>query len=302
VILTVTPNIALDITYHIERLTPHTSTRVSDVKDRAGGKGINVARVLHSLGHESMAVGFAGGTVGAQIREDLDAAGLRYQLLPIMGQTRRSVSIVDATDATVLNEAGPEITKHEWAALVAMVTELIKQASVLVVSGSLPPGVAADGVADLVSVAVAADTPVIADSSGDALLAATAAGPTLIKPNGPEIVAATGIDDPMAAARALMADGAGEVALSLGAEGLCLLSGEGALVAAPSRVVAGNPTGAGDAAVAALALGLAEGWGARRMVGEAVALSAAAVAHPLAGGFDPEVYREMLESVEVKER
>ena len=111
-ILTVTPNIALDITYTIDKFELHSSMRVNDVADRAGGKGINVSRVLASLGYESLILGLQGGNVGAAIEADLIASQLPYELVPIVGQTRRSVGIVDRStgDATVLNEAGPDVS------------------------------------------------------------------------------------------------------------------------------------------------------------------------------------------------
>ena len=75
-ILTVTPNIALDITYTIDKFELHSSMRVNDVADRAGGKGINVSRVLASLGYESLILGLQGGNVGAAIEADLIASQL----------------------------------------------------------------------------------------------------------------------------------------------------------------------------------------------------------------------------------
>lgn len=71
-ILTVTLNTALDITYRVPALRPHASHRVTEVTERPGGKGLNVARVLAALGHEVTVTGFAGGTTGGVVREGLD--------------------------------------------------------------------------------------------------------------------------------------------------------------------------------------------------------------------------------------
>lgn len=302
-ILTVTPNIALDITYTIDKFELHSSMRVNDVADRAGGKGINVSRVLASLGYESLILGLQGGNVGAAIEADLIASQLPYELVPIVGQTRRSVGIVDRStgDATVLNEAGPEVSAEEWERLTQTVARHLPQASTLVVSGSLPPGIGQAGVAELAQLAVAASVPVIVDTSGPSLLDAVAVGPDVVKPNAHEIASATGIDDPLEGAAALIERGAKAVVVSLGADGMCVVTADQTLRAKPTRTISGNPTGAGDAGVAALAAGLAFSNSWEDRLRQAVAVSAAAVAHPLAGSFDPDVYESMLTDVLVED-
>ena len=302
-ILTVTPNIALDITYTIDKFELHSSMRVNDVADRAGGKGINVSRVLASLGYESLILGLQGGNVGAAIEADLIASQLPYELVPIVGQTRRSVGIVDRStgDATALNEAGPDVSGEEWERLTQTVARHLPQASTLVVSGSLPPGIGQAGVAELAQLAVAASVPVIVDTSGPSLLDAVAVGPDVVKPNAHEIASATGIHDPLEGAAALIERGAKAVVVSLGADGMCVVTADQTLRAKPTRTISGNPTGAGDAGVAALAAGLAFSNSWEDRLRQAVAVSAAAVAHPLAGSFDPDVYESMLTDVLVED-
>src|SRR5688572_21175364 len=88
-ILTVTLNLALDLTYRVPRVEWHGANRVSAVAQRAGGKGVNVARVLSALGVESMVTGLAGGPTGDAVRADLAAADLVDATVPIAGETRR---------------------------------------------------------------------------------------------------------------------------------------------------------------------------------------------------------------------
>ena len=88
-ILTVTPNVALDITYQVDRLIAGSSHRVRVVEERAGGKGVNVARVLHALGHDTVVLGFVGGAAAAAITGDLALAGLAQELIAVDGPTRR---------------------------------------------------------------------------------------------------------------------------------------------------------------------------------------------------------------------
>ncbi|NYV78634.1 PfkB family carbohydrate kinase, partial [Streptomyces sp. UH6] len=96
-ILTVTLNAALDITYRVRELRPRTSHRVTEVVERPGGKGINVARVLAALGHRVTVTGFAGGLTGRTVRELLARAPgpLVDTLVPVAGATRRTVSVLD---------------------------------------------------------------------------------------------------------------------------------------------------------------------------------------------------------------
>ncbi len=302
-IVTVTPNIALDVTYNVDELTVHGSHRVSHFSERAGGKGINVSRVLGALGYPSTVLGFCGGINGATIQAELDAAGMTNDLVPIGGNNRRSITVVDEAtgDATVFNEAGPTVTPAQWSALVARVDHALEQATVLVVSGSFPPGVDDDACVQLVQLANARGVPVIVDTVGRNLLAAVDAGVTVIKPNAAEIIETTGTKDVIEAARELNRRGAGAVVVSMGPDGMLAVTKDKVWQATPPKQVSGNPTGAGDAAVAALAAGVSTNTEWPNRLKEAVAVSAAAVLYPLAGGFDREAYEDFRTNVRVEE-
>lgn len=299
-ILTVTLNAALDVTYHVPRLRPGASHRVEPTGARAGGKGVNVARVLHALGHDTVVTGLAGGASGQAIRADLAAAGLRDELVEVPAPARRTVTIVSTQDgeATAFNEPGPPLSISDWTEFVGTYHALARRASVVVLSGSLPPGVPPDAYAQLIG---ATTTPTILDASAEPLLAGLPAGPDVIKPNAEELAAATGDTDPRSAAHRLRARGAGAVVASLGAAGLFAVTGAGTWRAAVPETLRGNPTGAGDACVAALAIGLAGGSDWPEVLGSAVAVSAAAVACPLAGDIDLDTYRRLRPAVLVEE-
>ncbi|MFT6563554.1 MAG: tagatose 6-phosphate kinase [Actinomycetes bacterium] len=303
-IVTVTPNIALDITYSLDSFELYSAMRVYDVAERAGGKGINVSRVLHTLGISTMTVGMVGGVVGAAITANLVESNIDHRLGRLEGQTRRSIGIVDRSvgDATVLNEAGPHVSEDEWARLITLVREQLATASVLVISGSLPPAAPSEGVGQLAALAAEAGIPAIVDTSGAALIGAVEVGkPALVKPNIHELADALGTNDPVAGGRELIMRGAGAVAVSMGAEGMAIITGEQCWRAKPPEFIKGNPTGAGDASVSALAAGLAEHKSWDECLRNAVALSAAAVAHPQAGSFDDDVYRRLLDTTHVEE-
>jgi len=293
VIVTVTPNVALDITYEVERLVPHASHRVAGVRAMAGGKGINVASVLVGQGNAATAIGVVGGVTGELVRTDLAARGIPHVLVEADHETRRTVTIVSLADgeATAFNEPGPAIGRPEWSALLSTVRRLAfepeQAAGVLVGSGSVPEGFPEDGYAQLVRVAADAGWRSVVDSSGPALLAALAGGPDVVKPNARELAEVTGLGDPVAGAKALQDKGARDVLVSLGPDGLVLVRVDGEVVrAALQSGLAGNATGAGDAVVAAVARSLEEGVAPEALLTDAVAWSAAAVLQPVAGMVD----------------
>lgn len=299
-IVTVTANPALDVTYGIDRLVPNHAHRVRSVRQRAGGKGVNVARVLQRLGHETHVVATAGGATGAFVRSDLDAAGLPHGLVGIAGESRRTVTLVSSEDgqATLINEPGPKVSAPERAQLTEIVHRVSASASAVVLAGSLPGGIPDGEYAQLVAMLADQGVPTVLDTSGVALRAGVAAGPDIIKPNAEELAELTATDDPVEGAMALRELGARDVVVSLGSEGLLAVTGAGSWRARPSRTVSGNATGAGDAVVAALAAGLRNGWRWPDRLRAAVAASASAVVAPVAGDIDEDHYRgELLAAV-----
>lgn len=294
-ILTVTPNPALDETYGIENLAVGETNRVGAPSSRAGGKGVNVARVLHAQEVDVCAVATRGGAPGDAFAADLADAGIAHTLVPVAAPTRRSFALVDRGSGltTIVNEHGAGLDAAEWQALRAAVSAEIPAADVVVGSGSLPGGEAADTsfYPWLIAAAHADGLPCIIDTSGPGLLAAATAGADLLKPNHHELLEATGATDIASGAARLLELGARRVVVSSGEDGLALFE-----AARPGRWVSarlpepldGNPTGAGDACVAAFALDLLRGiTDPVDLVRRAAAWSASAVLVPTAGALHP---------------
>ncbi|MFE6485387.1 1-phosphofructokinase family hexose kinase [Streptomyces sp. NPDC057757] len=300
-IITVTLNTAVDVTYTVDRIRTGAVHRLADARHRAGGKGVNVARVLTTLGRSALVAGLVGGPAGQLVRRDLATSGMAQSLTAVAGTTRQTVTVVEAAagDASVFLEPGPEVSAAEWRAFTGEYARLLGGACVVVLSGSLPPGLSEDAYGQLVAAARRVGVPVVLDTAGPALLAALDAGPDLVKPNAVELRETVGAGDPLAGAEALRRAGAGSVVVSLGAEGLLAVTPDGVWRARPPGPLAGNPTGAGDAAVAALAAGLADRAPWPERLRSAVALSAAAVRAPLAGDFDAGTYRDLLPRIAV---
>ena len=318
VILTVTPNPAVDVTYHLDELRPGAVHRVDDVACRAGGKGVNVARVLQRLGVPSEAVLLGSGGVAARIVAELAVDGVPATSVGRM-KVRRTV-VVHARDGTTtaLWEPGsaPDDPAAAVSELLAVVADRLdrtgpERPEAITVSGSLPPGVPPGVPARIGALAAAAGVPAVLDLDGPALAAAVAGGTAVLTPNTDELERLTGrspasVPDVVALVTGLAATAVPLVVATLGGDGLVVARrGAPAVHAVLSRPVDGNPTGAGDAVVAAVAAHLAEVGSAERVDVEelarrAVAAGAAAVLRPLAGEVDPGDVARLLAAVEVR--
>lgn len=303
-VLTLTLNPAIDVTYTVPELHVGGTTRVPAPERRAGGKGLNVSRVAVQTGAKSQALARIGAEDGPFFRDELEAAGIGATLIPHPGVTRSTVAIVEQENGrtTIMNEPGADIDSIQWRAVAEALVENLdgartSGATVLVVSGSLPHGLPADFIPGIIQLAAGANVPTIIDTSGDALLRAR--GASLIKPNAEELLAATGARTLDEGIDRCFANGIDAVLLSMGEDGLRLYrSGNSGYVAGRlAEPLSGNPTGAGDAAVAAAAQVLATGGSDEELVRRACAYSAAAVLAPLAGDVDsswPEIYENVI--------
>jgi tagatose 6-phosphate kinase len=320
VILTVTPNPALDVTYAVPRLVPGEVHRVRSAITRAGGKGVNVARVLAALGVPNRVLGLSGGPNGARLVDELESAGLDVAMVDALPDVRRTV-VVHGDDAIVTSlwEAGPPPRDPRAAAqaLLSSVTEGLVGSNAVTVSGSLPVGVDVGLPARLARACAEADVPAVLDLDGDALRAAADQGGAVLVPNEDELEALTGervatVQDVAGLVRPLVGPpvrgrpSALGVVVTLGPRGLVAVMPHGSVHARLPVAVVGNPTGAGDAACAAVARCLsAAGSAARiqveRLAAEAVATAAAAVLCPVAGQIDVAAYQRWLPSVIVEQ-
>lgn len=309
-----TANPALDVTYYLDHFIAGEANRVTEVRVLPGGKGINVSRVLAQVyGSGSVAHGFVGGAAGEQLRTLLRelAPAVDHAFTDIPALTRTTVAVVDDRGATVFNEGGPQVDDENWRRLTAALLADLDPGDVLTCSGSLPPGSRPQQLATIIEQATEMGVRTIVDTSGPALRAAAKAGAWLLKPNHHELAELTGNDNWHDGVAQLIGDGARAIALSRGEDGIELFVATDKreigwhFSARPPKVVQGNPTGAGDATVAAFTQALSElGTSSRAedlaavlrsATREAVAISGAAVLAPGAGEVDVPAYREMRE-------
>jgi tagatose 6-phosphate kinase len=301
-------NPALDITYVSERFTAAEANRVSQVHSQAGGKAVNVARLLQQTGHEVLVTGFAGGLVGDEIAGHLDEWRMPHHLVRCAAGSRRTVSAFSVEDAavTAYYETGAPVAVPEWDEFTGDFSQLIHGAAAVVLSGSLPAGLPVGAYGVLAALAAGAGAATFVDTQPAPMLAALGAKPDLVKPNEHELAEAFALPVPVVlsaaagAARELLDDGAKGAVISLGPRGLLAVLPDTSLQAVPPEQ-RGNPVGAGDAALAALIQGHLAGQPWPDRLRRAAAMSAAAVRQPVAGVVDATDLAELESLVSVSE-
>jgi 1-phosphofructokinase family hexose kinase len=281
-ILCVTPNPALDRTMTVPGLRLGEVGRTTHSFIAAGGKGLNVARVVRALGAAALCAGFLGGHTGRRLAELAEQEQLPATWTWFSGETRTSIILLDPQggDATVINEPGPAVTSADWVALTADVLRAAEGADYVCLSGSLPPGSAPELFADLLRALVAAGRPIWVDTSGAALAAALAVETVGIKVNGAEAAQIVGFsirhpDTALAAARELLQGRSHPIILTLGERGAVMAGAAGSWHAQPPAVQIVSSVGSGDAFLAGLVVALARGLSEPEALRQAAAAGAA---------------------------
>jgi 1-phosphofructokinase family hexose kinase len=310
-ILTVTLNVALDRTVAVPRIRLGHRHRVVESRRAPGGKGVNVARALKSLGEPAIATGFAGGPTGARIRELLTAESVLHDFVEVAGDSRTNISIVDPTsgEQTEINERGPEVSAAEVERFRERLLYLAGGADLCVIAGSLPPGTPSDLYAELIPSLRDRGVQVLLDTDGEPMRAGLRAQPALVAPNVAEAEEAVGYEfgdaDQFAMGlKGLLEMGAEEAVITT-ADGCIAIAGEAAsrrrFEASIEQLEAVGSVGSGDAFLA----GLAAMRRARRPVAECLAFAVACGAESTqrlgAGAVDPAEVERLVDRVSVRE-
>lgn len=267
-ILTVTLNVAVDSTWKVEDFNIGSIMRVKkDVPIRvAGGKGINVARVINRLGEDVLVTGFIGGDMGKYIVKKLKDEKLRHEFVNVNGESRECLIILDTKkkNMTVINGAGPEISSSEVDIFKIFFLNIISQCKVICLSGSLPLGVSKDIYADLITIANEKNVPVILDTSNEALRRGIIARPFMVKPTSKEAeeILHHNIQsdiDIIEATKYFLENGAKSVIISRGGKNAIVGTNTDLWTIIPPKVKVINPVGSGDAFVGGCAVAIARG-------------------------------------------
>ena len=184
-IITVTLNAAIDRTLAVPNFRLGRRHRTVEQRTMAGGKGVNVARTLKTLGQPVIATGFAGGSTGTRIVEQLTEESILNDFVRIREESRTNLSVLDPTtgEQTEINERGPAVSGKELELFRDKLLYLARGADVVVFAGSLPPGVEAGAYAELVRELHKLDVTTVIDADGDPLRLAVRAEPDVVSPN-----------------------------------------------------------------------------------------------------------------------
>lgn len=281
-IKTLTLNPALDKTIIVESFRLNQLNRIKKVHKDAGGKGINVSKMLKNLGQPSRAAGFLGGAAGDYIKSEVEKMGIETEFVETAEETRTNTKMVDPVNNTFtdLNEAGAFIVKENIAELKEKIFKDLKKDDILVLAGSVPAGVEDDIYYRLIKIAAEKGVKTILDADGPLFRAGIKAAPTLIKPNEHELglhfkEEFKDLKTMIRKAESLLDLGIEMIMLSLGKEGAVFITAAEKYRIEPLKLDVKSTVGAGDAMVAGLAFGLENKLSLEEMLKTAAACSSA---------------------------
>lgn len=262
-ILTVTFNPAIDKTAQVNELIVGGLNRLRNVRQDAGGKGVNVSKTIRALGYESFATGFLGGASGRMISDTLDQMNIKNEFIWVDGNTRTNLKVLNKEMVlTELNEAGPTIHEEDIERLIALIRNYAQGNCYVVLSGNVSPGVSNDIYKRMIERFKKDGIHVLLDADGELFKEGIKARPEAIKPNRFELAQYYGVEEPKTMEETaklgekLLNEETKLVAISMGDEGALFLTKEKMLYCPVLKIDLNSSVGAGDAMVAAMAVAL----------------------------------------------
>lgn len=263
-ILAVTMNPSVDISYPVDAFKFDDVNRVETVRKTAGGKGLNVARVISQMEDEVLATGVLGGTIGDYIVQELNDSNIPNDFLRIEKESRNCIAILHEGMQTEILESGPTLSKEEGSVFLEKFECLLTTASLVTISGSLPKGLPTHFYRKMVEISCNKGKPVIVDSSGEELkqVLKHEKKPFAIKPNTAELSQLLGFEteagniDLKQALNHEIFKGIEWIVVSVGDKGAFVRHGDDYYQVTIPKIDVVNPVGSGDATVAGLAVAL----------------------------------------------
>lgn len=286
-IKTLTLNPAVDKTVIVEDFKIDQLNRVKQVYQDAGGKGINVSKMLKNLKQASIVAGFIGGTSGLFIKSKLKQLDLLLELTELDSATRTNTKLIDQLNNTFtdINESGQLVSQAKLAELQKKLFDNLEAGDILILAGSIPPGIADNIYHKLIKSAKKKKIKTILDAEGKLFEKAIQAGPGLIKPNEHELASYYGksfnsLTELIKAAEKLLSNDIEEIMLSLGKKGAVYINQNEKYFIEPLKLAVQSTVGAGDAMVAGLAYGIEKNLNKKTVLKYAAACSSATLIQP----------------------
>ncbi|HFU3942652.1 TPA: tagatose-6-phosphate kinase [Streptococcus suis] len=263
-ILTITLNPSVDIAYQLDTFHLDTVNRVEKVQKTAGGKGLNVTRVLKQIGEDVVATGFIGGEIGSYVKKQLTRNDIKNSFVEIGNETRNCIAVLHDGQQTEILEQGPTIQEHEALNFIEHLEMILNNIDVVVISGSLPKGLASNYYVKVIELCKKCGVAVVPDCSGEALknVLESQQKPTVIKPNTEELSQLIGKDvtDDIQELKEVLSDqlfqGIEWIVVSLGAKGAFAKHNDKFYRVKIPKINVVNPVGSGDSTVAGIAASL----------------------------------------------
>ena len=304
-ILTVCPNPSIDCTVELNSLEIGRMNRIENKILTYSGKALNVAIGVSRLGGDALATGFMFSKDEGQFLNTLQKEGVKNQFVQTEGRVRMNYKIIDKRAMmTEINDKGEHVPEEKQEELISIVGELAKNASIVVMSGSLPQGVSDDFYYRLCK-KIPEGVKIIVDSEGEKLRKAISAGVYLVKPNLYELESITGKQytnksQMIDGAKKLISMGAKMVLLSLGQSGAILTDGVTSLYCKSANVAVNSTVGAGDSMIAAASLMIEKGAPMEEILKCAVAAGTASITTPGTNLFFKDKYDEVYDRIFVE--
>lgn len=286
-IASITLNPSLDVVITVHGLAVDETNRWTNLRLYAGGKGVDVSRAVHEMGGRTIAFGFIGGPAGRQVEILLDEEGVPYMFTPIKQETRTNFIITDTkvSTQTRIDAPGPRISKREFERFHRRMVAIHPKPSLMVAGGSIPPSLPVDLYYDIITEVSEYGLRCILDAEGQWLNEGLKSKPYLVKPNVREAEILLRKELPteeavIGAAMDLLEMDVEIAVISTGKNGLIAATKGKVVKAVPPEVRVRSAVGAGDCAVAGLALKLERGEPLREACRLAVAMGTAAVLTP----------------------
>ncbi|HCT5881973.1 TPA: 1-phosphofructokinase [Proteus mirabilis] len=304
-VATITLNPAYDLVGLSTPIELGEVNRVTTAGFHAAGKGINVAKVLKSLGIDVTVGGFLGKENQDGFQKEFSEAGIANRFQMVEGRTRINVKLTEPSGkVTDFNFSGFEITKQDWTRFVNDTLSWAGQFDMICVSGSVPPSIDLNDFTAWMKRLRSECMCLIFDSSREAFVAGLKALPWLVKPNHHELEIWAGrplpeLSDVVQAAHELRQQGIAHVVISLGEQGAMWVNASGAWMAKPPKCDVVSTVGAGDSMVGGLIYGLMMRQTSEHTLRLATAISALAVSQTNVEITDREQLARMMTEVEL---
>ena len=308
-ILTVTMNPSVDISYSLSKFNLDNVNRTIEVTKTPGGKGLNVTRVLKQLDENVVATGMIGGVLGVDIQNKLDEMNIKNKFFEISGETRNCIAILHEGNQTEILENGPTIKADESAEYLDYFENIVKNVNIVSISGSLPNGLASDYYSKMIEICNKYNKDVVLDCSGKALeeVLKNVNKPKVIKPNIDELSQLLNkkvteeIEKLKENLQNELFNGIEWIVVSLGANGAFAKHNDKFYKVNIPKIKVVNPVGSGDSTVAGIVSAINKNENDENILKKANTLGMLNAMEEMTGFVNLDKYKNIFDEIEVIE-